>query len=91
MIVTLEEVKIYLRVNGDDEDTLITNFICTAEEICQDVLRIQLTEFNPIPEVVKQSVLYIVAQFYESRENIDMQKVIEMVRRLLFAYRKEVW
>lgn len=91
MIVSLEEVKQYLRVDGDEEDTLITNFILSAQEICEDVLRIQLSELDPIPEVIKQAILYTVAQFYELRENTDIQKIIEMVRRLLFAYRKEAW
>jgi len=91
MIVSLEEAKQYLRVDGDEEDTLITNFILSAQEICEDVLRIQLSELDPIPEVIKQAILYTVAQFYELRENTDIQKIIEMVRRLLFAYRKEAW
>ncbi|MEG0729632.1 MAG: head-tail connector protein [Anaerovoracaceae bacterium] len=33
MVVSLEEAKLYLRVDGDEENMLITNFISTAEEI----------------------------------------------------------
>ena len=91
MVISLEETKLYLRVDGDEENTLITNFILSAEEICEDILRTQLIEFNPIPEIIRQAILYTVSQFYELRENIDIQKTIEMVRRLLFAYRKDVW
>ena len=29
MVVSLEEIKLYLRVDGDEENTLITNFICS--------------------------------------------------------------
>lgn len=91
MAISLEETKLYLRVDGDEEDTLITNFIISAENICEDVLRIKLAELEPLPEVIKQAILYTVAQFYELRENIDIQKIIEMVKRLLFAHRKEAW
>ena len=60
MVVTLEEVKLYLRIDGDEEDTLITNFISTAVEICEDILRYPLSEFEEIPAVVRQAVLYCV-------------------------------
>ena len=40
MIVTLEEMKQYLRVDYEDDDQLITGFITTAEQLCRDVLRI---------------------------------------------------
>lgn len=39
MILSLEEVKLYLRVDGDEENTLITNFIIAAEELCEGILR----------------------------------------------------
>lgn len=91
MNVSLEETKLYLRVDGDEENTLITNFILSAEEICEDILRVKLSDFDTLPEVIRQAILYTVAQFYELRENIDIQKIIDMVRRLLFAYRKDAW
>lgn len=53
MVVSLEEAKLYLRVDSDEEDTLITNFIHTAEEICEDILRYSLSEFEEVPKVVK--------------------------------------
>ena len=61
MVVTLEEAKLYLRVDGDEEDTLITNFIFAAEELCEDILRCPIADFTVIPEAVKQSILYAVA------------------------------
>ena len=91
MVVTLEETKLYLRVDGDEDDTLITNFIGAAEELCEGILRLPITEFTVIPESVKQSVLYAVANLYEQRENMDMKAVIDVMVRLLFAYRKEGW
>lgn len=91
MVVTLEETKLYLRVDGDEENTLITKFILTAEELCEDILRYKLTEFETIPEAVRQAILYAVANMYEMRETFDVKSVIETVTRLLFSYRRESW
>ena len=44
MVLSLEEVKLYLKVDGDEDNTLITNLIGAAEELCQDILRFPLTE-----------------------------------------------
>ncbi len=60
MVLTLEEVKLYLRVDGDEENTLITKFVLTAEELCEEILRFELTEFEVVPELVRQAILYAV-------------------------------
>ena len=91
MIVSLEETKIYLRVDGNNEDALITSFIETAEEICEGILRYPLSEFEEIPDTVKQAVMYIVASLYEKREMLDMKEVLDIASRLLFSYRKDGW
>lgn len=91
MVLSLEEVKLYLRVDGDEENTLITKLILMAEELCEGVLRYPLTELTVVPEAVKQSILYAVANMYEEREKADIKAVIEVMTRLLFAYRKESW
>lgn len=91
MVVTLEEAKLYLRIDSDEEDTLITNFILTAEEICEDILRYPLSEFKKIPKTAKQAVLYAVANMYEKRENFEVKDVLETMTRILFSYRRESW
>lgn len=91
MIVTLEEVKLYLRIDGDEENMLITNFVYSAEEICEGILRYPLSEFDVIPETVKQAIIYATASMYEKREDIDMKEVMNVLTRLLFSYRKEGW
>ncbi|MDO9536640.1 MAG: head-tail connector protein [Bacillota bacterium] len=91
MPVTLEEAKIYLRVDTDDEDALIESFLQAAEDICEGVLRFPLADFEAVPEPVKQAVLYATAQFYELRESININILTDIVRKLLFAYRKEGW
>lgn len=91
MVLTLEELKLYLRVDGDEEDALITKFILSAEELCEGILRYELTEFEDVPEVVKQAVMYAVANMYEKREEFDVKAVINTMMWLLFNYRKEKW
>lgn len=91
MVISLEEAKLYLRVDGDEENTLITNFITTAEELCEGILRYSLSEFTTVPETIKQAVLYAIANMYEQRESFDVKAVTETMTRLLFSYRKESW
>ena len=39
MVVTLEEMKNYLRVDYDEDDALIENIIWASERLCMDVAR----------------------------------------------------
>jgi uncharacterized phage protein (predicted DNA packaging) len=100
MVVSLEEAKLYLRIDGDEEDTLITNFILTAQEICEEILRYPLSEFNEIPAVVRQALLYCVANIYEKREGSHyyqknegggLAETVKVMRLILGGYRKEGW
>lgn len=90
-MLPLEDVKLYLRVDGDEEDTLIASFLSTAQELCEGILRYPLSEFEEIPETVKQALLYAVAVMYENREGANIKETLDVLKRLLFAYRKESW
>ena len=39
MLVELDEMKNYLRVDFDDDDMLIDTLLVSAERICMDILR----------------------------------------------------
>ena len=39
MLVTLEEMKNYLRVDFEDDDALIVALITSAQRICMDIIR----------------------------------------------------
>ena len=90
MIVTLEEVKEYLRVDYEDEDVLIGSFLETAHRICMDVGRI--TEESELGEgavQVKIAVMYAVAYLYEHREKADHNDLMLTLRALLSGIRRE--
>lgn len=100
MVISLEEAKLYLRIDGDEEDTLITNFIYTAEEICEDILRFSLSEFEEVPKLVRQAVLYCIANMYEKREGAyyylknesgSITETINVMKLILGNLRKESW
>lgn len=92
MIVTLEETKIWIRVEHNDEDALIESFILAAEELVEGILRFPLSEYEEsVPEAVKHAVYFTVSKFYEERNELDMQGITEVLKALLFSYRREQW
>lgn len=91
MIVTLEETKKWLRVDTNEEDTLIQSFIGTAEDIVTGILRYSLSEEAIVGETIKQAVMYTVSQFYELRESLNMNVLLDTLKGMLFAYREAAW
>lgn len=90
MIVELEEMKGYLRVDFDDDDELIKYFIVTGENLCADIARISVEELSEIPSS-KIAVMYAVAYLYEHREDADHHALTISLRFLLFGSRREVF
>ena len=89
MIVTLAEMKQYLRVDTSDEDELITQLINTAEVLCRDVARLDDETFTAQSLTTRVAVLYAVAYLYEHREDADHKALALSLRALLFGVRKE--
>ena len=88
MIVTLEEMKNYLRVDFDDDDALLDGFLVQSLQICMDVARCtDPEEFEKNP-VSKTAVVYAAAYLYEHREEADYHALILELRALLFGVRK---
>lgn len=88
-MVTLEEVKVYLRVDGEHEDDLIQHLIASATALCLDVARSKLSDnFTSSPQF-RLAVLYAIAYFYEHREEADYKELTLTLRALLFGVRQE--
>ena len=97
-MLTLQETKEFLRIDGDDEDTLISSLIVTAKELTEGVLRRKLTDFCEVPEPVHQAMLILTATLYEERQvskdnksGVSVQETLDLILRMLFAYRREAF
>lgn len=87
-MVTVEEAKAYLRVDGSEEDELITRLIASADRLCKDVVREEKPEETA---AFKMAVLFSVAYLYEHREDADYHNLLLTLRSLLFGERKEAF
>ncbi len=89
MIVTVEEMKNYLRIDFEDDDALIKNFITAAEKQCMDILRTDDSADLEAAQNGKIAVMFTVAYLYEQREEADHHAMDLTLRALLFGSRKE--
>ena len=90
MLVTLDEVKEYLRVDDGDEDGLIGGLLDTAWRICMDVARAgDEAAFSQNGELAKTAVMFTVAYLYEHREAADHGEMMLTLRALLSGVRRE--
>lgn len=89
MIVTIEEMKNYLRVDFNDDDALITNFIAASEQICMDIIRTDKAEDLEKEVNTRIAILYAVAYLYEHREDANHNELMLTLRSLLFGSRRE--
>ena len=86
--ITLEEIKQYLRVDFDDDDSLIETLLSASEKLCMDVARIECKEEFEKSENARIAVLYAVAYQYEHREECDYHAMTLFIRSLLFSDRR---
>ena len=87
MVVSLEEMKQYLRVDFGDDDGFITNALHSAESLCADIARLSAEEFSET-QTAKIAVMYAVAYFYEHREDADHHALTLSLRSLLEGVRR---
>ena len=60
MILSLDEMKGYLRVDFNDDDQLIEHLIAASENLCADIARLSVAELSMMP-TSKIAVMYAVA------------------------------
>jgi len=89
MTVSVKEVKTFLRVDHNEDDTLIRSYIYAAESLCLDVMRTDDRTKLKSEKNAKVAILYAVAYFYEHREEADYKALTLSLRALLFGSRKE--
>lgn len=89
MIITLDDMKNYLRVDHDDDDKLIKSLIESSEQLCMDVARIPDEESFEKEPCSKVAVMYAVAYMYEHREDANHLELTLSIRALLSGIRQE--
>lgn len=89
MVVTLSEMKNYLRVDFDDDDMLLRNIMESAQKICMDVARTEDEDAFEEEPMARVAVMYAVAYLYEHREEADHHALTISLRSLLFGCRQE--
>lgn len=85
-MISLEEAKLYLKVEHDEEDEVIEQLIETSHQLCEAILR-----QSSVSDVLKTAILYGVAYLYEHREEANHKELKETLYHLLLAERKDVF
>ena len=88
MMIELDEMKGYLRVDHDDDNTLITQMIAASEKQCLDILRTDDEQALADAPNGKLAVMFMTAYLYEHREDADHNALNLTLRALLFGDRK---
>ena len=84
-MLTLEDVKEYLRLDTDAEDSYINILIMLAAEICENYTRQPLPE--TLPESYRQAMLICIGYFFENRTGTK-EGLPEVIYTLLLPYRE---
>lgn len=90
MIVGLDEMKGYLRVDFDEDNSLIESLIESSQKLCADIARLSVDELSAIPSS-RIAVMYAVAYLYEHREDADHHQLTLSLRSLLEGDRRSVF
>ena len=91
MIVTVKEMKDYLRVDFEDDDRLLADLIEQGQQICMDVARITDEDVFEETAGARIAVMYAVAYLYEHREEAYHKTMTETLKYLFFGIRREIF
>ena len=89
MILTVDEVKVHLRIDNDEEDEYIETLIRQAQAAAENYCRVAF-EDDAAPGPVRLAVMLMVSHYYENRDNPDRAVYGTMriaFENLLYPYR----
>ena len=84
-MLTLDEVKQYMRLDTDAEDDYLRILILLSSEMCENYTRLPLPE--ELPESYKQAMLVCIGYFFEQRDG-GKNGIPQVFYTLLRPYRK---
>ena len=70
-MITLKEAKNYLRVDYEEDDSLIQNLLSTAKNLVMDVGRLDEENFTENEDAVRTAMLFALGYLYENRSSPD--------------------
>lgn len=87
-MISIDEMKNYLRIDYDDDDALLENLIVSSKRLCMDIARTDSEVEFEMLETSKIAIMYAVAYQYEHREDCDHHALTMSLRSLLSGMRK---
>ena len=90
-MLSLEEIKTYLRIDSEDEDGLLLALLQSSMKLCMDVARVETRDEFESYENAKIAVLFTIAYLYEHREEADHNALTLTLRALLFGMRESMF
>ncbi len=84
-MLTLDEVKQYLRLDSDAEDDYLNILLILAREMCENFTRLVMP--SPLPESYRQAMLVCIGYFFEKRDG-SKEGMPKIFYTLLQPYRK---
>ena len=87
-MITIDEMKGYLRVDTAEDDELISSLMGSAETLCMDVARCETKEEFEELGNARLAILFTTAYMYEHREEADHKALTMTLRALLSGDRK---
>lgn len=88
-IVSVDEIKPYLKVEHDYEDTLLAGLIEQGQVAAEDFCRVEFEE-GTAPAPVRLAVILFATHYFENRDNADRfvyQTFRAAFENLLYPYR----
>ncbi len=90
-MVTLEEVKGYLRIDSSEDDARVQDSLNKAYQLCLSISRLEEESFEAAPGSTREAVLYTTAYLYTHREEADYKQLTVNIRHMLMDIRKEAF
>ena len=99
LYITLSDVKAHLRIDGTDEDTLLTEYIEAAQAMAETIMHRPIyseseeddpvtTDSSKIPPQISQFLRVTVGDYYRNRENQQEKSFTTYFAHLLDAFIK---